>query len=44
MFNEMDPELARAFAQAREPLSDDEFMSKLLLKIDRARRARASRR
>jgi hypothetical protein len=40
MSNELDPDLARAFAQAREPLADDSFMANLLLKIQRARRAR----
>jgi hypothetical protein len=44
MFNESDADLARAFAQAREPLSPDAFMANLLLRIDRARRARLWRR
>jgi hypothetical protein len=40
MFNECDPQLARAFAQAREPLADEKFIANLLQKIDRARRIR----
>jgi hypothetical protein len=40
MFNEWDPELAKAFARAREPLADDRFMANLLLKIERKRRIR----
>jgi hypothetical protein len=44
MFDDLDPELTRAFAQAREPLPDDAFMANLLLKIERARRARLWRR
>jgi predicted lysophospholipase L1 biosynthesis ABC-type transport system permease subunit len=40
MSDELDPVLARAFAQAREPLADGEFMAKLMMKIDRARRIR----
>ena len=40
MINELDPELTRLFAQARGPLADDSFMANLLLKIERARRAR----
>jgi hypothetical protein len=40
MFDDQDPELARIFAQAREPLADNEFTAKLLGKIDRARRVR----
>jgi hypothetical protein len=40
MFNELDPELSRAFAQAREPLADAPFLAKLLLRIERARRIR----
>jgi hypothetical protein len=40
MFDDQDPELARIFAQAREPLADNEFTAKLLRKIDRARRVR----
>jgi hypothetical protein len=40
MINELDPHLTRLFAQAREPLADDLFMANLLLKIERARRAR----
>lgn len=44
MFNELDHELTRAFAQVREPLADEEFIGNLLLKIERARRARLWRR
>jgi len=40
MINDLDPDLTRLFAQAREPLVDDLFMANLLLKIERARRAR----
>jgi hypothetical protein len=40
MFNEWDPELAKIFAQAREPLAGDRFMANLLLKIERKRRIR----
>jgi len=38
--NELDPDLARLFAQARAPLADDVFMAGLLLKMERARRTR----
>jgi hypothetical protein len=44
MFNELDPDLTRLFAQAREPLAEEQFMANLLLKIERARRARMWRR
>lgn len=40
MSGEWDPELSRAFAQAREPLDDDVFTATLLQKIDRVRRRR----
>jgi len=40
MHDEFDPDLARAFAQARAPLADDDFLAGLLRKIERARRAR----
>jgi hypothetical protein len=40
---ELDPSLARLFAQAREPLDDGSFMANLALKIERARRARLRR-
>ena len=40
MSNEWDPELTRAFAQAREPLAGDAFTAALLSKIERARRLR----
>ena len=43
MIDELDPELTRLFAQARGPLADDLFMANLLLKIERARRARMRR-
>jgi hypothetical protein len=40
MLNESDPELTKAFAQARQPLSGDRFTANLLLKIERTRRIR----
>jgi hypothetical protein len=40
MFDELDPQLTRAFAQAREPLAEAPFIAKLLLRIERARRIR----
>jgi hypothetical protein len=40
MLNEWDPELTKAFAQAREPLPGDQFMASLLWRIERARRIR----
>jgi len=40
MLNEQDPELTRVFAQAREPLADEQFIAKLLQKIDHARHVR----
>ena len=40
MVDELDAELARAFARAREPMVDDAFVARLLLKIERARRVR----
>jgi hypothetical protein len=40
MLNEQDPELTRVFAQAREPLADEQFTAKLLQKIDQARHVR----
>jgi hypothetical protein len=40
MLNEWDPELTRAFAQAREPLADGAFTAALLSRIERARRLR----
>ena len=43
MFNERDPELTRAFAKAREPLADEQFIASLLQKIERARRTRMRR-
>jgi len=43
MNDELDPDLTRLFAQAREPLADGPFMANLLLKIERARRARMRR-
>lgn len=43
MNDELDRDLARLFAQAREPLADGPFMASLLLKIERARRARMRR-
>jgi hypothetical protein len=43
MNNELDPSVARLFAQARAPLDGDPFMANLVLKIERARRARLGR-
>jgi len=43
MLDDNDPELLRAFAQAREPLADASFMAAVLMKIDRARRTRLRR-
>jgi hypothetical protein len=43
MNTELDPSLARLFAQAREPLDDGPFMANLLPKIERARRVRLRR-
>ncbi|MGC1522954.1 MAG: hypothetical protein WA803_15545 [Steroidobacteraceae bacterium] len=43
MHDELDPDLARAFAQVREPLADEEFSASLLRKLERARRARVRR-
>jgi hypothetical protein len=40
MSNDWDPELARVFARAREPLGEEVFMATLLQKIERARRRR----
>jgi hypothetical protein len=40
MLDEWDPELSKAFAQAREPLAGDRFMANLLLTIERKRRIR----
>jgi len=40
MLDEWDPELTKAFAQAREPLAGDRFMANLLLTIERTRRIR----
>jgi len=43
MSDELDPHILRAFARAREPLAGDEFMLRVLQKIERARRARMRR-
>jgi hypothetical protein len=43
MNTELDPSLARLFAQAREPLDDGPFMANLVPTIERARRARLRR-
>jgi hypothetical protein len=43
MKNELDPSLARLFAQARERLDDGSFTPNLVLKIEGARRARLRR-
>jgi hypothetical protein len=39
MVDESDTELARLFAEARQPLRDEEFVRKLVLQIERSRRA-----
>jgi hypothetical protein len=44
MHDEFDPDLAKAFAQPRAPLADDDFLANLLRKIERARRAHLWRR
>ena len=43
MMDEWDPQLMRAFAQARDPLAEDAFVAKLLQNIERARRIRLAR-
>jgi hypothetical protein len=40
MHDELDPDLAKAFAQAAEPLADEYFSARLLRKLERVRRAR----
>jgi hypothetical protein len=40
MHDELDPDLAQAFARAGGPLADEEFSASLLRKLERARRAR----
>jgi hypothetical protein len=40
MADELDAELTRLFAHAREPLTDGEFVARVVAKIERARRAR----
>jgi hypothetical protein len=40
MTNEFDAKLTRLFADAREPLDEAEFLTALLARIERARRAR----
>ena len=37
---ELDPQLLRCFAAAHEPAADDTFTRRLLLELERARRAR----
>jgi hypothetical protein len=44
MADESDADLMRVFAEAREPLADEEFIRKTLLNIERKRRAQWSRR
>jgi hypothetical protein len=39
MVNESDADLMRVFAEAREPLADEEFVRRTLLHIERGRRA-----
>ena len=43
MFDELEPDLAKIFAQTREPIGGDEFMATVLLNIERATRARMRR-
>ncbi|HXC07607.1 MAG TPA: hypothetical protein VNV61_01655 [Steroidobacteraceae bacterium] len=43
MRDELDPDLAAAFAQTGASLADDDFLAGLLRKIERARRARLRR-
>jgi hypothetical protein len=44
MVDESDADLMRVFAEAREPLRDEEFVRKLMLHIERSRRAQGWRR
>ena len=44
MVDESDADLVRLFAEAREPLRDDEFVRRLMLQIERSRRAEWRRR
>jgi hypothetical protein len=44
MIDESDTDLARLFAEAREPLRDEEFVRKTMLQIERSRRAQWWRR
>jgi hypothetical protein len=44
MLDESDADLVRLFAEVREPLRDDEFVRKLMLQIERSRRAQWRRR
>ncbi|MGB6353699.1 MAG: hypothetical protein WBF21_06960 [Steroidobacteraceae bacterium] len=43
MVDELDPQIAQAFARARQPLADDDFMVQVLRRIERARRTRLRR-
>jgi hypothetical protein len=43
MLDERDPDLLKAFAQARETPADDAFMAAVLMKVERARRTRLRR-
>jgi hypothetical protein len=43
MFDEFDPEIAKAFAQLERPLAGDEFMAQVLRSIERAQKARTRR-
>jgi hypothetical protein len=43
MHDEFDPDLAKAFAQVREPLAYEQFSVSLLHKLERMRRARVRR-
>ena len=44
MIDESDTDIARLFAEAREPLRDEEFVRELMLQIERSRRAQWRRR
>jgi hypothetical protein len=40
MHDDLDPDLAKAFAQAGDPLADEDFSANLLRKLERVRRTR----
>lgn len=43
MVDELDPQIAQAFARARQPLAEDDFLVQVLRRIEQARRARRRR-